>query len=41
MMKKHFLFLVSGIVAGVVLCLVAALHPPIRGGVADYRFGFK
>ena len=39
-MKKHILFLVSGIVAGVVLCLVAALHLPIRFGDADYRFGF-
>ena len=40
-MKKHILFLVSGIVAGVVLCIVAALHLPIRDGDADYRFGFR
>ena len=29
-MKKKILILVSGIAAGVVLCLVAAYHLPIR-----------
>jgi hypothetical protein len=29
-MKKNILFLVSGIAAGVVLCLFAALHLPVR-----------
>lgn len=29
-MKKNILFLVSGIAAGIVLCLFAALHLPIK-----------
>ncbi len=29
-MKKNILFLVSGIAAGIVLCLVTALHLPVK-----------
>lgn len=38
-MKKNILFLISGIVAGIVLCLVAALHLPIEKESVDDWFG--